>query len=141
MPSFKVGDLVVLAPKNTGQKAFSVLKPGSVYQVEKTSPSCSSKGCSDPNTGTIRILGSFFCSECFVNARQAPIATGVASSGVQERAKDPARSLYTGEMDFYELLPDPTEEERRTLPSLEQLDDEWWKKRGYPGGSPTKKLP
>lgn len=157
MPNFNVGDNVTLGPRPTSQRAFRLLTPGRVYAVEKTAPTCSSMGCPNPGTGTIRILGTFFCAECFVPAgivtgagagAQAIPGTvsgavygGKSKSGVQERSKDPARALNASEVDEYDCFPDPTPEERVTLPTYEQMNDEWWKKRGYPDGSPTKKLP
>lgn len=141
MPKFNPGDIVTLGPTNTGQPAFTVLSKGTHYVVEKVGNTCSSKGCQDPAAGTVRIVGHFFCGACFVMATKATQGQQKTGSGVQERSGDPARSLYSGSVDWLDTLPDVTQDEQRTLPTLQDLDDKWWKERGYPNGSPTKRLP
>ncbi|HEY5956377.1 MAG TPA: hypothetical protein VIV60_07495 [Polyangiaceae bacterium] len=161
MPVFNVGDIVEINPAMSHGRAPSVFPGGIALTVEGTRPTCSSKGCPNPATGTVRIHGTFFCAESFVLVRAiasvpsqtpvpanqpmaippAPIPVPVpppvmtrtrGQSALQARAEDPARAYYQSETDWFDTLPDATTEEMKTLPTLEQLDVEWRKKLGLP---------
>lgn len=136
--AFQKGDQVSLTPHNNGTKAFQALVPGRVYTVEAVGNGCRATP-NTPNHGTetVKIMGSYFCAEAF-RAVSAGQSAQPAALGISEK-RDPARDLNQSDKDFFDCLPDVRHGEK--LPTYEELEDEWWKRRGYPNGRPSNNLP
>lgn len=113
------GDLIILAPTSNGSSAFTALKTGRTYQVESLGKSCSR--CSLSGDGaTVKVLGRYYCSASFVPQGQ-PVPANQSTSGDTGTKRDPARSLYASDVDWFDCLPDPTVEEYKSLPTLDEL--------------------
>jgi hypothetical protein len=118
---FNIGDVVVLGPTPNGSSAFVRLKPNMTYTVEALGSTCSRCGLSGAVGASIRILGAYYCAASFVLAAQPAAAIGKSGGTGEVAKKDPGRSLYSGEVDWFDTLPDPTAEEYATLPTLDQI--------------------
>lgn len=137
MPKFNVGDTIRLAPVNNGSGAFTTLNPMGKYLVEALGQNCSR--CANagvPHNGSVKVQGRFFCAEAFVlhtNAQQVPAQASNQPRQVMMVSKDPysGASCVSG-TEWDDNIADANHEDFKKLPTIEQLNEDWYKKLGIP---------